>query len=222
MITNLRTYTAEFISTFALVFFSTGAIIIDHQSGGIITHPGMAITSGLIVMSMIYALGDISGAHMNPAVTLAFFTAKRFPVKQLFPYAVSQLSGAILASVVLHVLFPSDSSLGSTHPSGSQGQSFLLEFLLSFFLMLVILRVATGSKEKGLFAGLAIGAVVLMEALFAGPICGASMNPFRSLAPAIVSGNLNDIWIYLTAPVAGMMMAVPLWNYLSPSINEQS
>jgi aquaporin Z len=176
---------SEFIGTFALVFCGTGAIIINQQSGGVITHSGIAITFGLIVMSMIYALGNISGCHINPAVTIAFTLAKKFPLKQVIPYVGSQLAGALLASVTLGYLFPHNNTLGATLPSGAALQSFIIEFILSFFLMLVIINVATGSKEQGMFAGLSIGSVVLLEAMFAGPISGASMNPARSLAPQL-------------------------------------
>ncbi|HVX27127.1 MAG TPA: aquaporin, partial [Parafilimonas sp.] len=178
------------------------------------THVGVAITFGFIVMAMIYALGDVSGAHMNPAVSIAFTIAKRFPLKQLLPYIVSQLAGAFIASSILHYLFPANKLLGTTLPAGSQMQSFILEFILTFFLMFVIINVATGSKEQGMFAGLAIGSTVLLEAMFAGPICGASMNPARSLAPAIISGHTKYLWIYIVAPVAGAAFAVPIFNAL--------
>lgn len=214
---SLRKYLAELIGTFALVFCGTGAIIIDKESGGAITHIGIAITFGLIVMSMIYALGNISGAHLNPAVSIAFAIARRFSVKELFPYIISQVSGALLASVVLRYLFPDNELLGATLPSGLEGQSFTLEFILTFFLMLVIINVATGSKEQGMFAGLAIGSVVLLEAMFAGPICGASMNPARSIAPAVVSGQIEHLWIYLVAPVLGASLAIPTWKFLVSS-----
>lgn len=217
----MRKYVAEFIGTFALVFCGTGAIIINQETNGTITHAGIAITFGLIVMAMIYALGGISGAHLNPAVSIAFTIAKRFPLKQLLPYLISQLIGAILASLILKYLFPANQFLGATVPHGSEMQSFILEFLLTFFLMLVIINVATGSKEQGMFAGLAIGSTVLLEAMFAGPICGASMNPARSLAPAIISGHTEHLWIYLTAPIIGAVAAIPLWKYLSNNSNNQ-
>ena len=142
---------------------------------------GIAITFGFIVMAMIYALGNISGAHLNPAVTIAFTLAKRFQLKQVLPYIIAQLAGAILASLALKYLFPTNQTLGATLPAGTEMQSFILEFILTFFLMLVIINVATGSKEQGMFAGLAIGSTVLLEAMFAGPICGASMNPASPL-----------------------------------------
>ena len=207
----MRKYIAELIGTFALVFCGTGAIIINQESGGAITHVGIAITFGLIVTTMIYTIGDISGAHLNPAVTIAFWIAKEFPIKEILPYIISQGIGAILASFTLHALFPTNEMLGTTVPSGSDMQSFILEVILTFLLMFVILHVAKGNKEQGLFAGLAIGFVVLLEAMFAGPICGASMNPIRSLAPALISGHLNHIWVYLLAPVLGAILAVFVW-----------
>jgi aquaporin NIP len=207
-------YIAELLGTFALVFCGTGAIVIDQQSGGSVTHVGVALTFGLIVMAMIYALGDISGAHLNPAVTIAFVIARRFPGTQVLPYVISQLAGALLASTTLYFLFPTNETLGSTFPAGSEMQSFVLEFLLTFFLMLVIINVATGSKEQGMFAGLAIGSTVLLEAMFAGPICGASMNPARSIAPALISGHTNHLWIYVSAPITGSAFAIPVFRLL--------
>lgn len=212
--TVMKKLVAEFVGTFALVFCGTGAIIIDQESHGAVTHVGISMTFGLIVMCMIYALGNISGAHLNPAVSIAFVIAKRFPAGQLLPYVFSQLAGAVAASLVLSVLFPGNALLGATLPAGSAMQSFVLELLLAFFLMLVVIHVATGSKEQGMFAGLAIGSVVMLEAMFAGPICGASMNPARSFAPAIVSGHLENLWVYLIATPAGAVAAIPIWKYL--------
>jgi aquaporin NIP len=206
----MKKYLAEFIGTFALVFCGTGAIVVDEVTKGAVTHVGIAITFGLIVMAMIYALGEKSGAHLNPAVTIAFAVNGNFPVKEVTPYITSQLAGGLSASLVLKLLFPVTVLLGATIPAGSNMQSFVLEFILTFFLMLVIINVATGSKEQGLFAGIAIGSVVLLEAMFAGPVCGASMNPARSLAPAIVSGELKQVWIYITAPVLGAVTAIAI------------
>jgi len=165
-------------------------------------------------MAMIYSLGDISGAHMNPAVTIAFAIAKKFQLKQVLPYIISQLIGAFFASVTLKFLFPTNDTLGATLPAGTEMQSLILEFILTFFLMLVIINVATGSKEQGMFAGLAIGSTVLLMAMFAGPVCGASMNPARSISPAIVSGHLEHLWIYIFAPVAGAAFAIPVCKIL--------
>jgi aquaporin Z len=161
---------------------------------------------------MIYSLGDVSGAHMNPAVTLAFAVAGLFPFSAVLIYLAAQFSGALLASLTLHFLFPQNIHLGATLPSGAPMQSFVLEVILSGILMFVILNVSQGAKEKGITAGIVVGAVIALEALFAGPICGASMNPARSLAPAIVSGHLEHLWIYLVAPVVGMLVAIPLFQ----------
>lgn len=210
----MNKYLAEVIGTFALVFCGTGAIVINQEAAGVITHSGIAITFGLIVAAMIYTLGDISGAHLNPAVSIAFWFAKVFPGKEIIPYIVSQSIGAFIASFTLHYLFPANLKLGSTLPSGAPLQSFILEFILTFILMLVIMRVAKGGKEQGLFAGIAIGSVVLLEAMFAGPICGASMNPIRSIAPAIVSGYTQSLWVYIAAPVTGAILAVYAFNML--------
>jgi aquaporin Z len=203
-----RACVAEFVGTFALVFAGTGAIIINEISGGAITHVGIALTFGLIVLVMVYTLGDVSGAHLNPAVTIGFWAARRFSAQKIFRYIAAQVSGALLASLTLKLLFPANSSLGSTQPTGSSMQSFILEFILTFLLMFVILNVSTGAKEKGITAGIAVGAIIGLEAMFAGPICGASMNPARSLAPALVSGHLNGLWIYLLAPILGALAAV--------------
>lgn len=205
-------YAAEIFGTFGLVFAGTGALVIDAATGGAVTHVGIAATFGLVVMAMIYAVGDVSGAHLNPAVTVAFFVSRRLPGRCVLPYIVSQLAGALAASIVLLLLFGNRASLGATLPAGSAWQSFGLELVLTCMLMFVILCVSTGPKEVGTMAGIAIGGVVALEAMFAGPICGASMNPARSLAPALVSGNLHALWVYLIAPVLGAIAAVPLWR----------
>ena len=203
---------AEAFGTFALVFVGTGAIVINDVTAGGVTHVGIALSFGLIVMTMIYAVGDVSGAHLNPAVTIGFCLARRFPLVSVPPYILAQLIGAFAASAVLRILFANHASLGATFPVGSQTQSFVLEIILTLMLMFVILNVSTGPKELGIMAGIAIGGVIGLEALFAGPICGASMNPARSLAPAILSGNLSSLWIYLVAPPLGASLAVPIWK----------
>lgn len=208
----MRKYAAEAIGTFVLVFAGTGAIVIDRVSGGAVTHPGIAITFGLVVMALIYALGGVSGAHFNPAVTVGFFLARRFPGSRVLPYVASQLAGALAASAMLRLLFGTTAHLGATLPNGSATQSFILEVVLSAILIFVILCVATGSKEQGIMAGIAVGGTVGLEAMFAGPICGASMNPARSIAPALVSGHLAFLWIYIAAPLAGAAVAVPAWR----------
>ena len=210
---------AEFLGTFALVFAGTGALVINQETQGVITHPGVALTFGLIVLAMIYALGDVSGAHLNPAVTTAFAVAGRFPWCDVTGYVAAQTVGAFAASGLLRFLFPANSTLGATLPAGAAGQSFVLEVVLTFLLMLVILSVSTGAKEKGITAGIAVGAVIVLEAMFAGPISGASMNPARSLAPAVVGGHLQSLWVYLTAPVLGAWMAVPACRWIRGSLD---
>ena len=202
-IARRRKLAAEFLGTYCLVFAGTGAIIVDQISGGAVTHVGVALTFGLVVLAMIYALGDISGAHFNPAVTLGFWAARRFESKMVAPYISAQCAGALLASLTLRFLFPTNKLLGATLPAGSSGQSFVLEAILTAILMFVILSVSTGAKEKGITAGVVVGAVIGLEALFAGPICGASMNPARSLGPALASLHLASLWIYVAAPLLG-------------------
>lgn len=211
----MKKYLAEFIGTFGLVFCGTGAIIINQEMNGVISHVGIAITFGLAVMCMVYTFGEISGAQFNPAVTIGFALSGRFEKKEVLPYIGSQIAGAFMATLILKFLFPLNQNLGATLPvAGNQMQSFILEMILTYFLMLVILNVSQGSKETGLFAGIAIGGTVLLEAMFAGPISGASMNPARSLSPAIVSGNMADIWIYISAPIIGAVLATLTWKIL--------
>ncbi len=215
----MQKYLSEIIGTFAMLFCGTGAIIINQETNGSITHLGIAITFGLVVMAMIHSLGSISGAHFNPAVTIAFAVAKKFEVKEVLPYIISQLIGALLASTTLRLLFPENVFLGATIPLNNNFQAFVLEFIITFILMFVIVNVAHGSKEQGLLAGISIGATVLLLALFAGPICGASMNPVRSLAPALVSNHLEHLWLYIIAPILGASSSVLVWNYLSKRKN---
>ncbi|HSH96226.1 MAG TPA: aquaporin [Roseimicrobium sp.] len=208
MKTPLPALLAEMFGTFALVFAGTGAIVINHASGGAITHVGIALTFGLVVFAMIRTFGDISGSHLNPAVTLAFWSGGKFQARDVAPYIVMQCIGAFAASGLLRFLFPADPSLGATLPVGNPVHSLILEFLLTFILMQVILNAKDGA--------LPIGATVGLEAMFAGPICGASMNPARSLAPAVVSGHTEHLWIYLVATTAGACVAVVVQRWLRP------
>jgi aquaporin NIP len=203
----VKKYLAEAIGTFCLVFAGTGAIVINDVSGGAVSHVGIALTFGLVVMAMIYAVGDTSGAHLNPAVTLGFWFARRLPGERVVAYLISQIAGALAASGLMRLLF-THATLGATHPVGSSVQTFVLETVLTAMLMFVVLGVATGAKEKGTLAGVAIGGVIAFEALFAGPISGASMNPARSLAPALVTAKLSDVWIYISAPIVGAGIGV--------------
>ncbi len=199
---------SEFIGTFILVFVGTGAVVMNDVSGGAITHVGIAICFGLVVMAMIHTLGEISGAHINPAVTVAFWLANRFEGREVLPYVASQIAGGLAASTVLLLMFPEHLTLGATLPAGTDLQSFVLEIILTFILMFVIITVSVGSKEQGLLAGITIGAVVGFEAMFAGPISGASMNPARSIGPALMSGQLQSLWLYIVAPMLGAALAI--------------
>lgn len=205
---DIRKYAAEFMGTFALVFAGTGAIVINDISGGMVSHAGVALTFGLVVTSVIYAVGDVSGAHLNPAVTFGFWAARRFQGRSVPPYIISQCAGALLASAMLKLLFTGHPTLGAALPAGTIIQSFILEVILTWLLVFVILNVSTGSKEKGSVAGIAVGSAVGLEALFAGPVSGASMNPARSLAPALLSGHLSPVGPYITAHLAGAYLAV--------------
>jgi len=199
---------AEFIGTFCMMFAGTGAIIINDISGGAVSHVGIALVFGLVVFAMITALGDVSGAHMNPAVTLGLLLAGRFPGPNVIPYVLSQLGGAIVSSATLLALFPQHPTLGGTMPSGSPLQSLVLEILLTAILMFVVLSVTSGDEAKRVASGVAIGATIALVALFAGPVSGASMNPARSLAPALMAWQLNALWIYLVGPVLGAVIGV--------------
>jgi MIP family channel proteins len=205
---------AEFVGTFGLVFAGTGAIIINTITGGTISHVGIGLTFGLIIMVMIYAFGHVSGAHFNPAVTLAFAAGRHFPWLLVPQYWAAQLAGGIAASVVHRALFGDVAHLGTTLPLGSAGQTFGLEIVLTLILMVVITSVATDTRAVGQAAAIAIGGTIGLEALFAGPISGASMNPARSLAPAIVSGTWQDQWLYVAGPAIGAVVGVLLYNWI--------
>jgi aquaporin NIP len=204
----MRKLAAEAFGTFGLVFAGTGAIVVNDTHGGVVTHVGVALTFGLIVLAMIYALGDVSGCHLNPAVTLGFCAARRFEWQRVVPYIFAQCAGAIIASLVLRAMFPLHTNLGATSPTSTVFQSWIMEFILTLVLMVVILSVSTGAKEKGVLAGVAVGSVIALEAMFAGPVSGASMNPARSFSPAVVAGRVEHLWIYLTAPVLGALSGV--------------
>ncbi len=197
-----RYLAAEMIGTFALVFAGCGAIMVNAKTGQL-GHVGVAISFGLVIMFGIYAVGHISGAHFNPAVTFAFALTRHFPWRRAGLYWCAQLSGALVAAALLRGSLGNVADVGATLPSGSQGQSFLWELVMSLFLMFVILAVATDTRAVGEAAAIAIGGTVLLDAMFGGPISGASMNPARSIGPAVVSGNLHALWLYIVAPILG-------------------
>lgn len=204
----MKRYLSEYIATFILLFTGTGSVIVHQTMGGALGLLGIAAVWGLVIIALIYAFGDISGAHLNPAVTVAFAVDKRFEWKEVPFFVIAQFAGAVSASLLLYFLFPTSDTLGITQPAGSDIQSFILEIIMTFIIMLIILRVSVGAKEKGITAGIAIGATVWLLVLFGGPVSGCSLNPTRSLAPALVSGHFDSLWIYLTAPFVGMISAV--------------
>ncbi|QDT69677.1 Aquaporin Z 2 [Planctomycetes bacterium MalM25] len=211
----MKRYLAEAIGTYALVFAGTGAIIVDGVTDGSVSLVGVALVFGLVVMAMIYALGDISGAHLNPAVTIAACVAKRFPAQDVGPYIAAQCIGALAASASLKAIYPGVTGLGATMPlDGNVTQSFILEVILTFFLVFVALGVTTAGRAEGILAGLAIGGTVGLDVFVGGPISGASMNPARSFGPAVISGQTQHLWMYLAAPVAGGILAAIVTNCL--------
>jgi aquaporin Z len=206
----MKRYVAESIATFFLIFCGTGAMVINTETG-VITHTGVSAAWGLIVMIMIFTFGRISGAHMNPAVTVSLALVKLHPNREIVPYLFAQLIGAFAASLSLQQLFPDNELLGASLPQGSEMQSFILEFILTFMLMIVILMTSQGRKFEQYFAPVVIGATIGLEALYAGPISNASMNPFRSLAPAVVSGHIEHLWLYLISTTLGALAAGFYW-----------
>ncbi len=206
----MRRFAAEFVGTHVLVFAGTGAVVVDAATGGAVTHVGVALTFGLVVLAMAYAVGSVSGAHLNPAVTVGLWAAGRVPGRDVLPHAVAQCLGALAASGLLRLLFPDDPTLGATLPRGPAWPAFVLEVWLTAVLLFVVLAVVAADPPVKALGGVIVGAVIAVEALFAGPISGASMNPARSLAPAVVSGRLDHLWVYLTAPLLGALLAVPV------------
>jgi aquaporin Z len=210
----MKKYLAEFIGTFSLVFCGTGAIIVNQQSEGSLGLLGIAIAFGIIITAMIYIFGSISGTHINPAVTISLALGKLMPRNEVIGYITAQILGALLASSLLSLLFPDNLSLGNTTPSGGLLQSFIIELIVTFFLMLTILGI-TSKKELSHLSGLIIGLLVTGMILLSGPISGGSLNPARSLAPAIISGDISTVWIYLTAPIIGAILALFVWKTLN-------
>ena len=213
MADELRRLVAEAVGTFALVFAGRGAIMVDSDTGAL-GHVGVAISFGLVIMVMIYAVGHISGAHFNPAVTLGFALTRHFPLPRVGLYWAAQMAGALVAALLLRASLGNVAGVGVTLPSGSDGQAFLWEAVLSFFLMFVIMAVATDTRAVGEAAAIAIGGTVGLDAMFGGPVTGAWMNPARSLGPAIASGELSSIWVYLAAPLLGAAAAAFVYQFL--------
>ncbi|GAB2287564.1 Aquaporin NIP1-1, variant 2 [Dionaea muscipula] len=211
----LQKMIAEVVGTYFVVFAGCGAVAVNLDKDKVVTLPGISIVWGLVVMVMVYSVGHISGAHFNPAVTFAFATCRRFPWKQVLPYLICQVLGSTLASGTLRLIFNGNQAhfLG-TSPSGSDVQSFVVEFIITFFLMFVISGVATDNRAIGELAGLAVGATVLLNVMFAGPISGASMNPARSIGPAIISRHYKGIWIYIVGPMSGAMFGAWIYNLI--------
>jgi MIP family channel proteins len=209
----VRSLVAEAIGTFALVFAGCGAIIVDAKTASL-GHIGVAITFGLVIMVMIYALGHISGAHFNPAVTFAFALTRHFAWSRALGYWAAQAAGALAAAALLRGSLGNHAHDGTTLPAGSQGQAFVWELVLTFFLMFVIMAVATDTRAVGEAAAIAIGGTVGLDAMFGGPVTGASMNPARSLGPAVVSGDLHALWLYIAAPALGAALAGLTYQFL--------
>jgi aquaporin NIP len=195
---------AEGLAAFALVFAGAGAIVANAEYGGALGLVGVALVFGLVVMVMVYATGHLSGAHINPAVTLAFTLTRHFPAREALAYIAAQLAGATLgAALLLAVWTDQPAELGATVPSVGSGSAVVYELVLTAFLMFVIMAVATDTRAAGAAAAIAIGGVIALDALFGGPVTGASMNPARSFGPALVSGEWRDFWVYLAGPIAG-------------------
>jgi MIP family channel proteins len=208
-----RALVAEAIGTFALVFAGAGAVMVDAKTHAL-GHVGVALSFGLVIMVMIYAVGHVSGAHFNPSVSFAFALTRHFPWPRVVGYWAAQAVGALAAAAILRASLGDVAHVGATLPAGSQGRSFLWEVVLTFFLMFVIMAVATDTRAVGEAAAIAIGGTVGLDAMFGGPISGASMNPARSLGPALVSGDLHALWLYLTAPLAGAALGALSYQYV--------
>jgi aquaporin NIP len=200
----MRRALAEALAAFALVFAGCGAIVANAQYGGALGAVGISLVFGLVIMVMVYATGHLSGAHINPSVTIAFTLTRHFPAREAVAYVGAQLAGATAAALVLWGVWTDKPvHLGATIPTVSAGSAFLYEAVLTAFLMFVIMAVATDTRAVGAAAAIAIGGVIGLDALFGGPVTGASMNPARSFGPALVSGDWHDFWVYVAGPLVG-------------------
>lgn len=216
----MKKYVAEVLGTFALVFIGTGAIVVNQATDGSLGLIGIAMAFGFVIMGVIYILGGISGAHINPAVSLALAFGGKFSWREVMPYILAQLLGAFLASGALLLIFPDTQTLGQTLPAGAIMQSFLLEVILTFLLMLSVLG-PSSSKHHDHLTGLVVGLFIICLILVGGPISGGSFNPARSLAPAVFSGDMTAIWIYMLAPVLGAVLAVWTWQFLTGKVQDR-
>ncbi|XP_004504263.1 nodulin-26-like [Cicer arietinum] len=220
----LQKLVAEVVGTYFLIFAGCASVVVNKNNENVVTLPGISIVWGLAVMVLVYSLGHISGAHFNPAVTIAFATTRRFPLKQVPGYVVAQVLGSTLASGTLRLLFSGkDNQFAGTLPDGSNLQAFVVEFIITFYLMFIISGVATDNRAIGELAGIAVGSTVLLNVMFAGPITGASMNPARSIGPAFVHMEYNGIWIYLVSPILGAVAGAWVYNiirYTDKSVRE--
>ncbi len=219
----LRRALAEGFAAFALVFAGCGAIVADAQYGGTLGAVGVALVFGLIIMAMVYATGHLSGAHINPAVTIAFALTRHFPPREVAAYVGAQVAGAVLAAVCLLALWPEKpADLGATIPTVGDGSALVYELLLSAFLMFVIMAVATDTRAVGAAAAIAIGATVGLDALFGGPVTGASMNPARSIGPALAASEWSSLWIYIAGPLAGTTLGAFAYQFLRGPLREEA
>ncbi|WP_160673598.1 MIP/aquaporin family protein [Clostridium sp. C8-1-8] len=211
-----KKYVSEFIGTFFLLFIGTGAIMVNTINNNALGSVGISFAFGFIIFILIYLFGNTSGAHFNPAVTIALSFSGKFKSSEVIPYIISQVLGGTLASFVLKILLGNISSMGATIPANNIRNSSIIavivEFIFTFLLMYVIMRVSSSSKDDDFTGAFAIGLTIFIGALVAGPISGGSFNPARTIAPAIVSGNYTDLWVYIVAPIAGAIVGTTIYS----------
>src|SRR5438309_1741622 len=211
----LRRSLAEGIAAFALVFAGCGAVVTNATHRGALGSVGVSLVFGLVIMVMIYATGHLSGAHINPAVTTAFTLTRHFPLRDAVAYIAAQLAGAALAALLLLAIWPArPAALGATVPSIGVGSALVYELVMTGLVMFVIVAVATDTRAVGAAAAFAIGGTVALDALFGGPLTGASMNPARSFGPALASGTWTDFWVYVVGPVVGAVLGAFAYQFI--------